>query len=1003
MSKSANATARLRAALLASSACAALMTTVVAVHAQDSAASASQKVEKVTVTGSRIARKNLDSTNTTSIVTTDQIYRNGSANIADLFNSLPQFAPTLSRTSTTFSGTASSGLNQSNLRNLGSVETLTLINGRRAPGGNITGLQVDLNTIPSANIERIEILTGGASAIYGADAVAGVVNIVTRKSFEGFEAGASYGAAELGDNINPRGFMTFGSGIGEKGHFTVTGEYEFQGQVNCRDRTLCETDFAWFPPGAPVRGPNAFSSVAPQGRFFIDAGNGNLAQNWTLRSGAWVTPFNVPVDGYDRNPNRTIAQPTSRLMFAADAEYEILPRVRAFSELNYGSSKTDSAFEGQPFQSTLNGIGGPPPFPGVEVTIPIDNPFIPSAAPGSINLVPAAQDIRAAMVARGDTALTWTQRFDVFGLRGADNLRQTVRAVGGLRGDMDSLFGLGSDWNWEVSYVYGRTSLDALTGGLMDLTHLYAGLRVEASGVADNPATPDREDFRCVDPGQRALGCVPINPFGGAVAGSYSQNMINYIVAQAGVRGNHELEDATAYLGGSLFALPAGDVQIVAGAEWRRTLGDLDYDTGINNGTLIGNIIGDSRSQNKSQELFGEISVPIIADSSFTKSLTVEGSYRTSHTDGQGTFDTWKYGGMWEPIGGLRLRGVQSRAIRAPNTSEQSGAGQTFQAVNDPCAQANIGLNPNRAANCLADGFNAGPYTPALAVLQQVGGFTTGNPNVKPEVADTLTYGLVITPELIPNLSFTIDRFDITVDKQIATIGRQLIANLCYDLVGAQRAQYCTLTRRGFNPNVQPPNPVAYNNLALTDIFDTVQNNSRSDVKGVDIELQYRADLADWLGEDGDLGSLRLGALVSLYDDATTVTTVPGTAPALTNFLGFAGAGGQLERQGKVDVGYSIDGWRFNWTARYVGESVNSPFVAAAAQTTIPDFWYHNVQGSWDVTPNYQFYFGATNIADQDPPFFPTNTTGIQALDTIPQYYDVYGRSFYAGFKVRFE
>jgi outer membrane receptor protein involved in Fe transport len=287
-------------------------------------------------------------------------------------------------------------------------------------------------------------------------------------------------------------------------------------------------------------------------------------------------------------------------------------------------------------------------------------------------------------------------------------------------------------------------------------------------------------------------------------------------------------------------------------------------------------------------------------------------------------------------------------------------------------------------------------------VLQNVGGFNFGNPDVKPEIADTTTYGVVLTPDLIPGLSLTVDRFDISVDKQIGLIGRQLIANLCYDLTGAQRAQYCALTQRGFNPNVQPPNPAAYNNLALVAVNDTTLNVAKSDVKGIDIEVQYRTDVADIFGETGDLGSLRIGALVSLYDEATTTTTVPGTAPQTTDFLGFAGGpGGQLERQGKVDVDYSIDGWRLTWTARYVGESINSPFVATPS--TIPDFWYHSMQGSWDVTDNYQFYVGATNITNIDPPFFPSGTTGIQALDTVPQYYDVFGRSYYAGFKVRFE
>jgi len=1002
--------ARLRTLLLTGAACAAFATSVHSAQAQDTPSSEPEKVEKVVVTGSRIARKNLESANTTSVVTADQLYRTGNANLADLFVTLPQFAPSFgtSRTQSTFSGSATSGLNTANQRNLGGSRSVVLINGRRAPAGNVTSTAVDFNTIPSSNIERIEVLTGGASAVYGADAVAGVINIITKKNYDGFSAGAHYGVSEQGDNINPRAYATFGSKLDDgRGYVGVTAEYEYQGFVSCADRFLCAEDFAWSPPNAPVRGPAAYSAVAPQGTFIIGAGNALPQQGWTLRNNAWVTPFTTAVDGYNRNPRRTLAQPTSRILFQAEGEYEFLPRTQAFVEVNYGSSKTDSSFEGNPFQSTTNGIGGPPPFPGLEVTIPIDNPFIPSATPGSINLVPAAQDIRAAMVARGDTALSWQQRLDFFGLRGADNMRQTQRVAAGVKGDFDSLFGIGSEWNWEASYVFGRTTLDSITNGLVDLTHLYEGLRVVSSGIADNPATPDREDFMCANPVARAQGCVPINPFGGAVSGSYTQRMTNYLATSAGQRGSHEMEDAVVYLSGSLFELPAGSVQVAAGGEWRRTLGDLDYDAVINNATVIGNQISDARSQNKWEEAFGEVLIPILSDVTLAKELRFEGSYRTTHAEGQGSYDTWKYGGVWEPIEGLRLRGVKARAVRAPNTGEQSGRGQTFGTISDPCATANIGggnAPATRAANCLADGFNLGAYNPPLSVQQNVGGFITGNPSLTPEVADTLTYGLVLTPDLLPGFTLTVDRFDIVLDKAINTTGRQLIANLCYDTPGPDRATFCSLIQRGFNPNVSlNPNPAAYNNLALVGVDDIISNIQRYDIKGVDIEAGYVFEVADLLGEEGDMGALRVNALVTLYDEATQITSAPGSTPVLVDLLGFAGGStsdqGWLEKQGKVNVLYALGPWSFAWNMRYIGEAQSSPFFSTV---TIDEAWYHDVQGTFDIGENYRLYVGVNNVADKDPPFFPSQTSGTQALDTVPGYYDIFGRSYYAGVRVNF-
>nr|QQZ52039.1 TonB-dependent receptor plug domain-containing protein [Phenylobacterium glaciei] len=266
-------------------------------------------------------------------------------------------------------GAASSGLNLTNLRNLGSNRSVTLINGRRAPAGNIVGSGVDFNTIPSANISRVEVLTGGAAAIYGADAVAGVVNIITDTKFDGLEMGASYGLALAEkDNINPSAFIRFGKAF-DKGHLGATLQYDYQGFVSCADRYLCEHDFVWNPPAAVKRGAgtspadSALSGVPPQGRFLIGAGNGLAAGDFTQRNGSFtdsggaLIPFTLNLDGYDRNPKRALAIPTERVMFATDASYEVLPWMTAFLEMNYGSSKTQAPFEGHPFQSTTDLLG----------------------------------------------------------------------------------------------------------------------------------------------------------------------------------------------------------------------------------------------------------------------------------------------------------------------------------------------------------------------------------------------------------------------------------------------------------------------------------------------------------------------------------------------------------------------------------------------------------------------------------------------------------------------
>lgn len=263
-------------------------------------------VEELIVTGSRIARPNIESPTPVQMVTPERLQNQGIENLADALTTLPQFAPSFggSRTQSTFSGTTSSGLNTVNLRNLSATRSLVLINGRRAPSGTIFDNSVDLNTIPSANISRIDVITGGASAVYGADAVSGVVNIITDTKFEGIEVGLSYGAAiRKWDNINPSAFVRIGSAF-DKGHVGATLQYDYQGLVSCADRFLCSDDFAWFPPGAQIRGPAARSGVPLTGRYFVTGQPAGSPGSYTLINGQ-ATAFSVAAHGYNRNARRS--------------------------------------------------------------------------------------------------------------------------------------------------------------------------------------------------------------------------------------------------------------------------------------------------------------------------------------------------------------------------------------------------------------------------------------------------------------------------------------------------------------------------------------------------------------------------------------------------------------------------------------------------------------------------------------------------------------------------
>jgi outer membrane receptor protein involved in Fe transport len=926
--------------------------------------------EEVVVTGSRIERSVTDEAIPVVALTAESFTNQGFTNIADLATSLPQFAPAFgeSRTQSTFSGVATSGLNRANLRNAGTVRTVTLINGRRVPGGSATSPAVDFNTFPTANIERIEIMTGGASAIYGADAMAGVVNIITKKDFDGFDVELSYGESyDEGDNENPNASILWGNTFDNGGHSLITFQYTEQGQVSCEDRELCKYDFSWFAPKTPVRGPATFSGVGIGGRFFLPSGASVTTRNGSMTdANGNLIPFATTIDGYNRNADRDIAIPTDRTMAAAEVYYPIADNVRIFGEINYGEAEIDSRFEGHPFQSQAAGslVGGRPGAPGLQATIPIDNPFMPATFRNTV----LAQNPAA-------TSITWWQRFNIFETRGADSRRDTTRLAAGFQGELDDLFTFGSDWNWEASYVWGKTQEDLNTEGLVGTDRLYDSLRVEA-----DPLNPGQ--FRCADAGARAIGCVPVNVFNGP--SGYTQAMKDFLQVDAATRGESELKNAVAWMSGSVYELPAGDINVAFGAEWRTFSGFRDYSYLINNALATGNQISDiDDAEIETTEAYVETVVPILSEAPFAYSLEVEGALRYSDTEDLGSDNTYKLGASWAPIEGLRFRVMQATAVRAPTPGELSGIGQTFGVIQDPCTAARRNNNPTRAANCTADGVPAN-YAPGQIIEQSVAGLTGGNPDLEQEEGETLTYGIVWTPTFLEGFSLTVDRFELEITDAISSVARQAATNLCYDTTNRL---YCEVLTRGTSPLLPGATYV------LTAVNEQLQNINEYDIRGVDVALDYVFGLESF-------GDFNANLLYTMYDKAEQVQPTGDTLNLLNKAGGSTVDQGFIKHTAVLNLGWRLDAINANWNMRYIGPAEMGFGTSGAGFPQLDSKLYHNAHAGYDFGERSQVYVGVNNVFGEEPPYMASGASGTQALDTVPGYYDVFGRTWYAGVKI---
>ncbi len=986
-----------RAALRASAATAALTLALAAnaqTAAQTAAAEPAPAAEEIVVTGSRIAITGLDSPSPLQVITGAQIQEAGVVNIQEVLLENPAFGtPAISRTNSNFS-TSSAGVSVVDLRNLGTARTLVLVNGRRFVAGVPGDSAVDLNVIPTQFIGRIDVLTGGASAIYGSDAVAGVVNLVYR-DIEGIEINGQYGLSERGDDIRNQVNITTGGRFADgRGRFALHAGYSDEGAVFSRDRAISAVDQA--STGAFVTGEPAdlfkvtrpfFSSFAPQGRFFrapgVTAGTFDANNNFIT---GFSTNGNATrgADGFNRSAFRTIAIPTERYLLAGTASYEITTGVEAFLETTYAKTRTQTELEPFPLDSIdlFPSSGG---FFNVENRqlgangLPtgaiVVNPFVPAG------LLSTLSDNNG----DGLRDVAFTRRLSDVANRGNRANRDTFRVLAGLRGDA---FG---DFVWDAFYSFGSTTESQVSTGQFNVVNFRNALNVTRDAAGN---------LVCLDPDARQEGCVPVNVFG---RNTISADGLRYIDAPSFLSTETTQQLAGANLSGTLgdpFGL--GAIGLAVGVEYRKETSTSEFDALQQAGLNGGNAIPATRGSFDVKEAYGEIRVPLLTET-VVHSLSVTGAGRVSDYSTAGTVYSYNATVDFSPIEDIRFTAIWARSTRAPNINELfSPPSQTFPTgLQDPCIGVTATTSGTLGTVCRSfPGVSAniaqnGSFTLNQSDLQGVSGFNRGNPDLDAERGDSFTARVQLAPrsiEALRNFSLEASYFNIRVSDAIVSTPRQFILDQCFEQ-GNQ--EFCGfITRRATAEGSNSPG-------SLDEIDSAVTNSGGLRTRGVDVTLRYTQNLED-LGL-GD-GRINLSASYTHLIEGLVIP-LPGSDPDF-----FDGEVGAAKDRFFVSAGFDKGPFGFTFRGTYIGASyLDDQFLAgfdlerrSAFGRISPEF-YSDIQARFQVNDQFQFYAGVDNLTDNKPPLIPSglsfNTTG---AETDAGTYDAIGRRFYAGVRLKF-
>ena len=1001
---------------------------------------------EIVVTGTLIRNPNLIASSPVSVVGQEEINLRQTNNAEEILRDLPGAVPSIGSSV----NNGNNGASFADLRGLGNFRNVVLLDGSRLVPSSTVG-RVDLNNIPLALIERVDTLTGGAATTYGADAVSGVINFITRSDFSGMEINASEAITERGDGERTRFDLTVGTNLDDgRGNVVLSIGYQNSDPVYQGARRISLNNYT------STSGNRGGSGTTVPGRFTLPT-----AFNTIVPATGALRPYVGATDGFNFNPYNIFQTPFERFNIYGAGHYEISDNLEVYSRGIFS-------------KNTVNTIIAPSGIFGQVALIPVSNPYLPAAAraqfcasndfdfntPGVQTLTPAQCAAAALATSPADPnfrAFTTTigRRTTEIGPRLSEYVTTFFDYKAGLKLNLTESMAL------DISGAYGESENTQTQQNYVLVSRLRTALYATntttclgASPTVPNP-NPALPPLAAGGAGTNAgTGCVPVNIFG--ADGSILPNQIPYLTAASQTSQRSSLSQARALLSGDIgFSSPWSEdpIGFALGGEYRRYQASQYADSLSQTAGELGGAGGAVRLFNGGYEVregYGEIIAPIVADAPFLKSLTLEAGLRYSDYEvfaagspGYST-TTYKAGGSWEPIDGIKVRGNYQRAVRAPNIAElfaPLNTGLTNLAT-DPCAGARPVANANLRAVCLAQGAPAasiGAITNPTAA--QANATTSGGTYLRPEKSDSYTAGVVLQPSFVPGFTITADYYNIKIKRAISQPAVGDLVNGCFGnstgggvTAGSVANPICALFRRNPVTGGLDGDPGTTQGL----IFPS-SNAGYILTDGIDLGFNYRRDFGDVkLNVSFNGNWTHRSKFTAVVQGSVIPPGFPGAGGPLPvsaprecvgfygSNCGSPGSAGPSSSPGSLQPEFT---WNQRTTVSYGGVDLSllwrhidnmavEPDVvtfsgtiatgALAGETVnfgrIKAYDYFDLSGRVEVSENLDLTLTVTNLLDKKPPIVggTVGSTSFNSGNTYPSTYDALGRRYAVGARIRF-